>query len=296
MKMLQEDVNKANELDVSAYYKAGYAIKGWDGEPDRRHAAIFQEQATFHPTMYMVGVLKWLAKERSFECYTQTRMIFVEEKHPFERSPYAVEATYIPLQKLSIVAQLEYHWTYCIAIRVPKGIIENCLINDQGDPNKCIRFTACDAENDYLVIGGCDHKAGSVDYRRSGHILDFIDLVSFVGLSEGLSHTYVVTGDTGHGLTLGVLAAKLIVNQVQGIDNPWAKLYNQKRLPPVSSLPSLATHGAQINTQYKRFLHSEIADIEDLAPGSGGVLNATTKKPLAVFGTVPPYAGCCMLE
>ena len=333
MKMLQEDVNKAKELGVSAYYKAGYAIKGWDGKPDQRDAAIFQEQATFHPTMYMVGVLKWLAKQPTFECYTQTRMVSVEEKGILSKEVHvstldgqtitckdAVEATCIPLQKLSIVAQVEYHRTYCIAIRVPKGSIEDCLINDQGDPYKYIRFTACDAENDYLVIGGCDHKvgqehedgrygeleswvrerftkAGSVDYRWSGQILDSIDLVSFVGLNQGLSHTYVVTGDTGHGLTLGVLAGKLIADQIQGIENPWAKLYNPKRLPPVSSLPSLAAHGAQINTQYKRFLQSDIADIEDLASGTGGVLNSTTKKPLAVYkddgGKVRQFSALC---
>ena len=318
-KMLQEDVSMAKKLGIPAYYEEGYAIKGWDGIPDQRDAAIFEEQATFHPTKYMIGVLKWLAEQPNFACYTHTRMVSIEEKGLLSKEVHistldgqtitckdAVEATCIPLQKLSIVAQLEYHRTYCIAIRVPKNSIEDCLINDQADPYKYIRFTACDDDNDYLVIGGCDHKvgqeqengrfaeletwvrerftkAGSVDYKWSGQILDSTDLVGFIGLNQGNSHTYVVTGDTGHGLTQGVLAGRLIADEIQSSDNSWGRLYNPKRLPPVSSLPGMLTHDVQINTQYKRFLQSDIADIEDLAPGTGGIVNATAKKPVAVY-------------
>ncbi|KAK3178876.1 hypothetical protein OEA41_001013 [Lepraria neglecta] len=112
-----------------------------------------------------------------------------------------------------------------------------------------------------------------------------------------MSHTYVVTGNTGHGLTLGVLAGKVIADQIQGINNPWAKFYSPKHLPPVSSLPSVVTHGVQINTQYKSFLQSDIADIEDLAPRSGGVINATAKMPVAVYkddgGKVHRFSALC---
>ena len=333
MEMLQNETKKAKELGLPVHYVEGYAIKGWDGKPDQRDAVVYGEQATFHPTKYMVGVLKWLAQQPNFSCYTHTRMMSIEERGLMSKEvrvstldgqtitcKNAVEATCIPLQKLSIVAQLEYLRTYCIAIRVPKGSIEDCLINDQAEPYRYIRFTDCDANDDYLVIGGCDHKvgqeneegrfaeletwvrerftrAGSVDYKWSGQILESIDQVSLVGLNQGKSHTYVVTGDTGHGLTLGVLAGKLIADEIQGIDNAWGKLYNPKRLPPVSSLPAMLTHDMQINTQYKRFLQSDIGDIEDLVPGTGGVLNASTKKPIAVYkddkGETTQFSALC---
>lgn len=51
----------------------------------------------------------------------------------------AVEAICVPLQKLSVITQMEYYRTYCIAIYVPKGVIEDCLINDQADPYHYIR-------------------------------------------------------------------------------------------------------------------------------------------------------------
>lgn len=333
MKMLAEDVNKAVELGLSASYAADYAIKGWDGKVDQRDVAIFKEQATFHPTKYVNGVLKWLAQQPNFDCYTRTRMVSNEEKGLLSKEVVigtadghsitcknSIEATCVPLQKLSVVVELEYFRTYCIAIRVPKGSIEDCLINDQADPYHYVRFTACDEKDDYLVLGGCDHKvgqeqvdgrfaeletwvrerftkAGAVDYKWSGQIFNSIDDVAFIGLNQGRKHTYIVTGDTGHGLTHGVLAGKLIADEIQGIDNVWSKLYNPKRLPPMSSVPSMLTHDVQINMQYKRFLQSDIPDIESLGLGTGGVLNPKTSKPVAVYkdddGKVHTYSALC---
>ena len=331
--MIEQDIKKAKEVGLAVSYKPDYAIKGWDGKVDQRDVGLYEEQATFHPTKYLVGVLKWLAQQPNFECYTHTRMMSVEEKGLLSKEVKvstmdgntitckdAVEATCIPLQKLSIVAQVEYYRTYCIAIRIPKGSYEDCLINDQADPYHYIRFTHCDEADDYLVIGGGDHKvgqeqengrfaeleswvrdrftqAGSVDYKWSGQVLNSTDLVHFIGLNQGKSHTYVVTGDTGHGLTQGVIAGRLIADEIQGIQNPWSSLYNPKRLPPISSLPTLLTHGVQINTQYKRFAQSDIDDIETLPRCTGGVLNPATSKPLAVYkddqGQVHKFSALC---
>lgn len=106
-----------------------------------------------------------------------------------------VEATCVPLQDPSMLAELSYSRTYCIVISVPKGSVEDCLIYDTVDPYKYVRVSACDDNNDYLIIGGCDRKvghedsldrfeiletwahqrfthAGAVDYRWSGQILD----------------------------------------------------------------------------------------------------------------------------
>ena len=177
-KEMQEEAKKAQELGLAASYKEGFAIPGWDGKVDQRDAVIFEEQATFHPTKYMVGLLKWLAEQPNFSCYTRTRAITIEEKG-FEvlglgskevhigtedgvtiTCKNALEATCVPLQKLAVVAQMEYYRTYCIAIRVPKDSIEDCLIYDEADPYHYVRFTACDEKDDYLVIGGADHKVG----------------------------------------------------------------------------------------------------------------------------------------
>ena len=175
---LKEEVVKSTELGLSASFKEGYAIKGWDGKVDQRDAAVFKQQATFHPTKYIKGVLAWLSEQPHFSCYTRTRVMSIEEKgleilgfgskdvrvstldgHTVT-CENAVEATNIPLQKLSVVVELEFMRTYCIAVRVPKGYIEDCLIYDEAEPYHYVRLTACDEQDDYLIVGGCDHKVG----------------------------------------------------------------------------------------------------------------------------------------
>ena len=125
-----------------------------------------------------------------------------------------------------------------------------------------------------------------------------MDFVAFIGLNQGNKHIYIITGDSGSGLTHGVLGGKLIADQINGLDNPWGKLYNPKRLSSIiSSLPGMAAHDLQVNAQYKRFLQSDINDIEDLAKGSGGVLNPKTSTPIAVYkddgGGVHQYSALC---
>ncbi|KAF2146545.1 uncharacterized protein K452DRAFT_282719 [Aplosporella prunicola CBS 121167] len=325
IKELKSEVEKAKSLGLNVEYRDNFVVKGWDGAIDQRDAVIFQKQATFHPTQYLIGILKWLKEQPNFQCYTHTRMASLEEKGievlgmgrktvkvetidgKTITCSHAVEATVVPLQKLSVVAEMEYNRTYCIAIRVPKGSIEDCLIYDNADAYKYVRFTQCDEKDDYLVVGGCDHKvgqedtggrfeeleqwvrqrfthAGTVDYKWSGQIYEPVDYMAFIGKNPHQKHTFIVTGDSGNGLTHGVLAGRLIADEIEEKPNPWSKLYDPNRTGSiVKSLPTMLAHDAQINMQYKRFLQSDITDIEDLAPGTGGVLNPTLSKPVAVY-------------
>lgn len=113
-----------------------------------------------------------------------------------------------------------------------------------------------------------------------------------------MKYVYIVTGDSGNGLTHGVLAGRLIADQIEGTENPWSKLYSPSRLSSIAkSLPTMLSHDVQINMQYKRFLQSDLKDIEDLAPGTGGVLNPTLKIPIAVYkddgGKVEQFSALC---
>ncbi|KAH0121885.1 FAD dependent oxidoreductase, partial [Aureobasidium melanogenum] len=291
-------------------------------------AAVFYNQGTFHPTKYLLGVLKWLSQQPNFSCYTRTRMLQCQEKG-IEIMGFGskevkvtteagntisckdvVMATCVPLQKLSVVAEMEYDRTYCIAVRIPKGSYEDALIYDTAEAYKYIRFTECDEKDDYLVIGGCDHKVGqhgnekenyeelerwtrerftqvgTTDYKWSGQIFEPVDAVAFIGLDPGTKHTYIVTGDSGNGLTHGVMAGRIIADHITGQENAWAALYDPSRKASiVKSAKEMVTHDLQINSQYKRMLQSDINDIEDLLPGTGGVLNSKTSKPIAVYKT-----------
>ena len=340
VKELKEEVAKAKQLNMNAEFKEGYAIQGWDGEPDQRDAALFHGQGTFHPTKYLLGILSWLSEQPNFSCYTRSRVLdvsepgfslpgLVDKKHSLVKTENGhtvsasntIMATCVPLQKLSIVAEMEYHRTYCIAIKIPKGVVEDCLLYDTAEAYKYVRMTECDAENDYMLVGGCDHKvgqeeptgrfeeletwtrerftkAGSVDYAWSGQVFDPVDYMAFIGLDPGRKHTYIVTGDSGNGLTHGVIAGRLLADVIEGKENKWAKLYSPQRTASiVKSAGQMLSHDLQINSQYKRFLQSDIKDIEDLPNGEGGVLNTLTNKPTAIYkddeGKVHKFSALC---
>lgn len=339
MQILVEEGMKAKELGISTEYKLGFKLKGWEGNIDQSDAVIYPQQATFHPTKYVAGVLEFLKTQTNFSCYTNTRCIDVQEKgieilgtghkDVFVKTmdgysikcANAVEATCVPLQKLSVIAQEEYYRTYCIAIRVPKGSVEDALFYDSDEIYKYVRLTACDEKDDYMVVGGGDHKVGqedtvapfheleewtrarfpqatTIDYKWSGQIFEPVDHMAFIGKNQGSKHIYIITGDSGNGLTHGVLAGRLIADSITDQPNTWIATYDPKRVASIAkSLSSMITHDTQINAQYKRFLQSDITDIEDLVPGEGGVLNPKTSKPLAVYkdegGQVHKFSALC---
>ncbi|KAJ9658328.1 hypothetical protein H2198_003758 [Neophaeococcomyces mojaviensis] len=331
MKEIVQDMEAAREAGLDAHYVQDFAIKGWDGNIDQRDAAVFEQQATFHPTKYVCGVLEWLKKQDNFQAYTRTRAVSIKEKgitvplvnvhlgakdtiieteegHTIHAA-HVVEATCVPLQRLSIIAEMEYDRTYCIAIRIPKGVVEDCLIYDSAEEYKYIRMTECDEKDDYMVVGGCDHavgqedawderykeleewtrkrftQAGAVDFRWSGQIFEPVDYMGYIGRNSGAQRVYVVTGDSGNGLTHGTIAGKVISDMILGHPNPWEKLYDPRRRKTsiAKSLPSMLEHDIQVNMQYKRFLQTDITDLEDLGLEKGGVLNSKTSKPIAAY-------------
>jgi glycine/D-amino acid oxidase-like deaminating enzyme len=280
---------------------------------------VVDQQAAFHPTRYVAGILSWLKKQPNFQGYTHSRVSSIQEQgvellgmgHKrvkietedghIVHAEHAVEATNVPLQKLSIIAELSPERSYCIAIRVPRGSVEDCFIYDTADEYKYVRLTACDEKDDYLIVGGCDHavgqepasaerfqeletwtrerfpQAGTVDYRWSGQIQEPVDFVAYIGKNPGQERVYIVTGDSGDGLTHGVLAGRLIADEIDGKQNDWASLYSPKRLGSIiKTLPSMIKHDVQINLQYARLLSTDIEDIGQLGLGCGALLNTVS--------------------
>ncbi|KAI1468591.1 DAO-domain-containing protein [Daldinia caldariorum] len=339
LQKIKEDAELAKRLGIDVTFDENLAVRGWGGKPDQRGGLIFSKQATFHPTKYLNGVLKWLKEQPKFRCYTSTRVRGVNEKgvevlglgHKYVKveteagntisCEHAVEATNVPLQKLSVIVQMEWNRTYCIAMRVPKGSIEDILLYDTDDPYRYIRLTHCDEEDDYMIIGGEDHKVGqedsgghfealekwarerfpqaeSVEYKWSGQIFEPVDYMAYIGKNQGSKRIYIATGDSGNGLTHGVIAGKLIADEIEDKPNPWSSLYSPKRVASVmKSAPSMIQNDLQVNMQYKRLVQSDIQDIEDLKPGCGGVLNPTAAKPIAVYkdeiGNVTKMSALC---
>jgi glycine/D-amino acid oxidase-like deaminating enzyme len=103
-------------------------------------------------------------------------------------------------------------------------------------------------------VGGADHKAGqdthpqhrydeierwvrerfpmaqSVEYRWSGEVMEPSDGPAYLGRNPmDDKNVYIITGDSGNGITHGTIGAILISDLIMGRDNPWASIYDPAR-------------------------------------------------------------------
>ena len=135
---------------------------------------------------------------------------------------------------------------------VPKGSAADALIWDTEDPYHYVRLDPRE-QDDLVIFGGEDHKSATVDdavdrlkrleaWARqrfpnlgaiedvwSGQIYEPFDYLPFIGKSPARKRVFIVTGDSGEGLTTGVAASLILPDLIEGKKNPWASVYNPSR-------------------------------------------------------------------
>ncbi len=73
--------------------------------------------------------------------------------------------------------------------------------------------------------------------------------MGFIGRNPGDDNVWVISGDSGNGMTLGALAGMLLCDLIGGRDNPWAALYEPSRKSLAAAL-TFAKHNLNIAAQY----------------------------------------------
>jgi Rieske Fe-S protein len=81
-------------------------------------------------------------------------------------------------------------------------------------------------------------------------------------------------------MTSGTVAAGILSDMALGRENPWASLYDSKRLDLRASAPKLAKENASAGLLFfkQRLARGEKRAPEDLAPGEGALLNVSGLK------------------
>ncbi|ORY69781.1 uncharacterized protein BCR38DRAFT_480948 [Pseudomassariella vexata] len=128
---IKDEVNLSKELGLEAEFREGLIIKGWDGKIDQWNAVVFTGLAVFHRTKYPRGLLQWLQQQPDFDIGNQSVEIQIESGNTIKCQD--IEATCIPLQKLSIVTQMEFMRSYALAFCVPKGPSRTVLIDEEDE-------------------------------------------------------------------------------------------------------------------------------------------------------------------
>ena len=186
--------------------------------------------------------------------------------------------------------------TFALAARVPARSVPDALYWEDADPYIYIRLQRGES-HDWVIVGGEDYKTGqkdddserldrlekwtrerfpmveAIDHRWSGQVLEPSDGLAFIGPNpDGAENIYIVTGDSGHGMTHGTIGGMLLSDMILGRENAWSELYDPRRVR-VGSAPDLARENLNVAVQYGAWLLPGDAPGEDDVPrGSGRVI------------------------
>lgn len=251
---------------------------------------------------------------------------------------YVVVATNSPINDTLTMHTKQYAYrSYVIAGMVPKGQLPHSLWWDTGDqesewvsqPYHYVRLEHFDENHDLLISGGEDHKTGQADeegisqsarydrleawtrnyfpmmddisYRWSGQIIEPVDSLGFMGKNPGDDNIYIITGDSGNGMTHTTIGAMIICDSIMGIKNKWEDLYSPSRIT-LKTTGDFIKEVGNMASQYLDWLSpSDLKSTADLPPGEGDVLSSGLKKiavyrdydnSLKAFSAVCPHLGC----
>jgi glycine/D-amino acid oxidase-like deaminating enzyme/nitrite reductase/ring-hydroxylating ferredoxin subunit len=313
-------LTKQSEIDEEreASEKAGMPVEVVVGLPLRGHEKTrclrYPDQATFHPTKYLRGLARCITA-RGGRLYADTAVIGTAENNGGVivetesgrriRAKHAVVATNSPINdRFALHSKQAPYRTYAMALALPKGALPDALYWDMLDPYHYVRIHP-GKNGDHLIVGGADHKSGeaddaeiryealeawirnlvpalgSVTHRWSGQVLDTIDYSSFTGRNPGSENVYVHTGDSGQGITHGVVASLIIASAIMQGRDLWQELYGPDR----KTASALGTFVSENITALRNFAEyaapGEVASFEEIEPGCGAVVRQGLKKVAA---------------
>ena len=252
---------------------------------------------------------------------------------------HIVVATNTPINDVVTMHTKQHAYrTYVIAGKIPKGQLPYSLWWDTGDqeskwvsqPYHYVRVENYNEKYDLLISGGEDHKTGQADeegipetsrydrleawtrnyfpmlendltYRWSGQVIEPVDSLGFMGKNPGDDRIYIITGDSGNGMTHSTIGAMIICDSIMGNKNKWEDLYNPSRIS-LNTAKDFVKEATNMASQYLDWISgSDLKNTSDLPPGEGSILSSGLKKiavyrdydnSLKAFSAVCPHLGC----
>jgi len=181
---------------------------------------------------------------------------------------HVIVATNAPVNTKLLLHLRQYAYrTYVIAMKIKKGALPHALWWDTGDhevnadfaPYHYVRVQPYDETHELLICGGEDHPTGQpekedgsgseamryerleewtrrrfpvedVVYHWSGQVMESMDALGYIGKNPlDKDNVYIITGDSGNGLTNAGVAAILLTALIMKGDHPWKDLYSPSR-------------------------------------------------------------------
>jgi glycine/D-amino acid oxidase-like deaminating enzyme/nitrite reductase/ring-hydroxylating ferredoxin subunit len=308
--------NVGKELDAAQ--RAGVEVQRLERVPDLSFdtgpCIRYRNQAQFHPLKYVSGLARAFAS-RGGKIYCGTRALNVDGDRKMQvvgttggkiSAQSVVVATNTPFNNRVVMhtKQAGYR-TYVIGMRVPRGSVPRILLWDTGDPYYYIRLETPDphADHDILVVGGADHKVGedvhpqhrydeierwvrerfpmaqSVEYRWSGEVMEPSDGAAYLGRNPmDDKNVYIITGDSGNGMTHCTIGAMLVTDLIMERENPWTSIYDPARKVK-HGVSDFLSEQAHVVSRYGEWVTGgEVDSVQEIAAGEGAILRDGTRK------------------
>src|SRR5690606_20036689 len=128
----------------------------------------------------------------------------------------------------------------------------------------------------------------------SGQVYEPADYVPYIGRSPGYKEVYLVTGDSGQGMTTGVVSGLSLRDLMNGQENLWSALYDPMRKPlspstigeyvseNVTMVKGIAEHVLPSKrTSDHDHKGGDIKDIDAIGPGEGSLCTHNGEKVAA---------------
>jgi glycine/D-amino acid oxidase-like deaminating enzyme/nitrite reductase/ring-hydroxylating ferredoxin subunit len=280
----------------------------------------FPRQAQFHPLKYLSGLSRAIERDggriftgthaSQIEGGAQAR---VETSDGFVVTADAiVVATNTPINDIVTIHTKQAPYTsYVIGARIPAGSVTRALYWDTPDPYHYLRVESLSSESggayDLLIIGGEDHKTGQADdglerfarleawgrerfpmmerveFQWSGQVMEPVDGVAFIGRNPGdARNIYIVTGDSGMGMTHGTIGGILITDLIMKRQCSWEPLYDPARITLRAPL-EYAKENLNVAAQYVEdyLTGGDVDSVEEIAAGEGAVVRRGLTKVAA---------------
>ena len=293
---LKSEYEAAKKVGVAVEWHTGIPFKGLG---DLR-CLRYPNQGAFHPLRYLRGLATAIEK-RGGKLFANTRVDAVSEDPDgvtvqtengrTVRARWAVVATNSPINdRVAIHSKQAPYRTYAMALTIPKGALKDALYWDTLDPYHYVRPQPGRGNFDYVIAGGADHKTGEADdgeqrfeaieawirnllpqlgnvtHRWSGQVLDPVDYSAFIGRNPGNESIFVVTGDSGQGITHGVVAGLMLKELILQGRSDWSELYDPSRKTASAVQNLISENIAPLKNFAEYIALGEISSLDELSP------------------------------
>ncbi len=271
-------------------------------------AICFENQAQFHPYLYMQGLANCITNQGG-QIYENSKVYDLKSNRDFYEiitekakihASIVILSTHYPIVNFPgfYFMKMYQEVSYLIAFETQYANWEGMYINDE-QPTISLRKT----ESGLVLLGGQEHKTGEkvplkdrytnlevraknlfpdakVHYKWNTEDCIPLDKIPYIGeFSNLMPNVYVATGYKKWGMTHANIAANIITDKIQGKESPYADVFDATRLKPIKNYQELIQMGKQVGKSFvldKLKMPKEL--LKELQPEEGKILEIGGQK------------------